>query len=267
MEQLEFRIEGWFRDAQGFRLEDFDRCQPPTDVPQIKVDHSGRLTGFDEGILIPEGFSRLFPYNEGDDFPPQRIVPNGGSRVPYQPSNNLNEILFELLNTAPTAEGALDFVNRFGPMGWAGFTENWGEAVTTAIGTIRLMNRVINVWPTRGDNTAIGQILGPDGFSLLGVLNTRLIYDQPKKTPRIQITFKHLSTLLWAHLFELLTSKDTVLRRCAYCNDLFSAGTGTGRRLDAKFCRDEHRAMFHNVRRVPKAKRINVPPPHDLPST
>jgi hypothetical protein len=259
-QQLEYRIKEWFRDAQGFRLEDFDRCQPPQGPPPQWVDDSGALK-VGEGILIPEGFSRLFPIErEGFDSSLQRIVRNGGTLVPYQPSNNLNEILFELLNTAPTPKGALDFVNRFGPMTKAGwFHENWGESVTTTIDHIRRMNSLISAWPTHGDNTAIGQILGADGFSFIGKPEIRIIYDQPKKTPLIQVTFENLGTLLWAHLFELLTSKDAVLRRCAQCNGLFLAGVGTERRLDAKFCCDAHRALFHHMRRPRKA----LPPATD----
>lgn len=46
----------------------------------------------------------------------------------------------------------------------------------------------------------------------------------------------------------------TELHVCAWCKELFKTGVGTGRRLDAKFCCDEHKTTFHSLGRT-KRKR------------
>jgi hypothetical protein len=240
MERPEFTVKEWFRDALGYRLEG---AQGPD-----QVAHARRMAS--EWIELPEGFSR-FENKEGDGGPSLRIVRNGGTLIPYQPANNLDEIFLDLLNTSPTPEAALDFVNRFGPLTSHGH-ESAGEHTTAVTATIKWLNLVIDAWLARGDNDAIGQIFGPDGFGLRGAHETRIIYDHPKKAPRMVMVFNHLSTLLWAHLFEILMGDGVVLRRCAQCNNIFTAGVGTGRRGDAKFCSDEHRAVFHNSRRGPR---------------
>jgi hypothetical protein len=243
MEGPEFGVKEWFRDARGYRLESEEGLDLMADARKAAS----------EWIGLPEALDQYF-YSEGEGAPappPLRIVRNGGSLIAYQPSNSLNEILLELLNTPATPEGARDFVNRFGPLTTHGF-ENDGEHVAATMNTIKWLNIVADEWLAREDTDAIGQLFGPDGFSLSGVVDATIIYDQPKKTPQTIITFKHLATLLWAYLFKILMSDDVVLRRCAQCNNLFSAGVGTGRRGDAKFCSDEHRSLFHNLKRSPR---------------
>jgi hypothetical protein len=239
MAGIEFTVKEWFRDARGYRLESAEG-----------LDLLSRArAAATELITLPEAF-RMFEGERGESAPSLRIVGNGGALIPYQPSNSLDEILVELLNTPATPEGARHFVNRFGPLTSHGF-ESDGEHITAVTNTIGWMNIVTDAWLARGGDDAIGQIFGPDGFELCGVHDTRVIYDQPKRTPRLVLTFKHLATLLWARLFDILMGDTAVLRRCAQCNNLFTAGVGTGRRGDAKFCSDEHRALFHSLKRTP----------------
>ena len=35
------------------------------------------------------------------------------------------------------------------------------------------------------------------------------------------------------------------------CNRLFTAGGGTDRRLDSKFCSDQHRILYHRQKNAP----------------
>lgn len=39
---------------------------------------------------------------------------------------------------------------------------------------------------------------------------------------------------------------------CLHCGSYFQAGPGTDRRLDAKFCSDQHRKDFNSLKRTPK---------------
>jgi hypothetical protein len=240
MAEIEYTVKEWFRDALGYRLESAEGLD--------LVSRAGAVAT--EWVVLPAAFE-MFEGEKGERAPSLRIVGNGGALIPYQPSNSLDEILVELLNTSPTPEGARHFVNRFGPLTSHGF-ESDGEHITAVTANIGWMNIVADWWIAHGDDPAIGQLFGPDGFELSNVCEQRIIYDQPKKTPRVVVTFKHLATLLWARLFGILMGDTTVLRRCAQCNNLFAAGVGTGRRGDARFCSDEHRALFHSLKRTPR---------------
>jgi hypothetical protein len=235
MEPLEFHLSEWHRDARGYRLED----EPHEPVPQRRAPT--------EGLVLPEGLSLFFAIAWHQADPAPRIVRDGGTLVAYQPSGNLTEILVEFMNAPPTPEGALDFVNRYGPLTHAGH-DNQGESVQAVIANVALMNRVYESWSAADKYRGMGQVLGADGFGIAGVLDTRIIFDQVKKAPRVRLTVKNLITALWARLFEILIS-DVVLRRCAHCNALFTAGVGTGRRGDARFCSDEHHVRFNSLKR------------------
>ena len=53
---------------------------------------------------------------------------------------------------------------------------------------------------------------------------------------------------LWLQLGQALTVSAKI-RQCEHCGNWFEAGRGTGRRLDAKFCSDEHRIAFNSLKR------------------
>jgi hypothetical protein len=43
--------------------------------------------------------------------------------------------------------------------------------------------------------------------------------------------------------------------QCVHCGTMFIAGAGTGRRLNAVFCCDEHRVRHNSLKRSPQARR------------
>jgi hypothetical protein len=238
----------WYRDAKGFRLDD----------QEAPWGEEG------ETVLIPEGmasFDDAMRDVRGPNEPRSggwgRIIRVGGSLVPYRPTGSLDQILVELLNIDPalnielTPRRVLDFVNRFGPLTRKGLDENRGEDPRVAINTSYCMNQLVDAWTFTGDNAALGQTFGADGFGLRG-LETRIVFDPVEQKPRMRLVAHTLVTVLWARLFQALLS-GLVIRRCAQCNKLFTAGTGTGRRLDAKFCSDEHRVLFNSLKRTPRA--------------
>jgi hypothetical protein len=57
-----------------------------------------------------------------------------------------------------------------------------------------------------------------------------------------------LESALKFQLFQKLIGQ-AVLRLCTLCSGWFEVGPGTGRRLDAKFCSDEHRVLFNSRKR------------------
>jgi hypothetical protein len=81
-------------------------------------------------------------------------------------------------------------------------------------------------------------------FSALSIQKS-LIWDPAEKRVVWQSRTLSLYDSLWAQLIQAATRGDQ-LRECEYCSAWFEVGIGTGRRADAKFCSNEHRAAFNN---------------------
>jgi hypothetical protein len=77
-----------------------------------------------------------------------------------------------------------------------------------------------------------------------GLGDLRLIPDKASGA-HFQITPAHLMQALWFQLGQVLAS-NIKLSSCLHCGKLFKVGVGSGRRADAKYCSDEHRALYHS---------------------
>jgi hypothetical protein len=218
----------WERDTKGYRL-----VKAPTDDSRALA----------LSVRFPEGFP--MPPDEERDW---LIARNGGTLQRYRASDDLDLIFREFLNTPTNPEGVKEFTDRWGQM----VGPYTAVPVSLPISIIHAMNRFIDGWcePEKAMRARVlEKTLGVDGFDL-GDLKVRLIFDRRTGSPRTQILVPNLATALYLRMAEVLTS-DTVLRRCAHCNVLFTAGSGTDRRLDAKFCSDEHRVLFHRLKNAP----------------
>ena len=241
----------WWRDALGYCIEE---AIPPSasrrEVPtgnMMAALQSGPLPWSD--VMLPE---RLF--QSGDPGRPQLIRRQGGTLVPYRPTDTIDFIFREFVNTPCTDQGALSFVNRFGLLDIGGPDPLHpapldAEPVAGIISNIRTMNDVIDglsVGETL-DRAVLAQTLGADGVRL-AYLKAVLTVDEVSGLPKVTFAPLSLMAALWLHFGQTLQNDTTVLRRCLQCNALFDAGVGTGRRKDLKFCTDAHRAMFNNRR-------------------
>ena len=237
----------WWRDARGYRLAE---PAPPESIPTMWPSLDQQFP-----IKLPESFDAPQP---PDLYDQQYIVGKGGTLVPYRADEDLNRILFELANSPPDAEGALHFVNRWGLLG---ISREVGEVerARVVVHTIMLMNKVIDslAEPTAAilPRGLAELFLGADGFTI-GDLGAHIVFDRPTASPRIRLTAKNLATALWLRLADVMAS-DIALRRCQHCGRLFAGGKGTGRRLVAHFCSDEHRILYHRLK--------NAPPPEPEP--
>jgi len=141
--------------------------------------------------------------------------------------------------TATTPEGLLKFVQRFGPLTFLG--NDQGELVGD------VTRRAVIMQDTLKWLSAHPRRKPPDlGWSANCAAWLR--WDPQAKNLRWQL---HPSTLLdglWLQFAQAVT-RGVHIRSCAHCGDLFEAGLGTGRRLDAKFCSDEHRIAFNSLKR------------------
>ena len=251
MPELHIEFE-WWRCSNGYRLV---AEKPPIRLPQIKWGESTTIYAgqhFKDYSISPNGDIILnvkLPetlLNNSSRNLQERIVCQRGARISYRPLETFPTLFRQFATAEPTSRGILDFINSFGPLTRDGLDEKRGENVSALIEQVKAMRQVINVYP-REDKPDLPRLLGTNGIELSSI-KTSLISDPVTRMPRLQLSVVDLLTALWLQLGQALSSGATI-RRCEHCGLLFEAGPGTGRRLDAKFCRDEHRVAFNSLKR------------------
>jgi len=218
MNDLAIDLE-WWRDAEGYRLVD---AVPPKESRP------------DMGVLYAGGSGE-----------PQRVVRLGGILLPYRPLGDFNGLFLEFARSAHNPNGVLGFIERFGPLTEAGLDTGRGEDVPLLIEHAEAMHGWLDA--CRNDNrAALPRMIG-EGIKL-GRVNAALTVDPITQRPRLRFTMDSLLLALWLQLGKAL-SKGAVVQQCLHCGTPFETGPGTPRRLDAKFCSDEHRIAFNSLKR------------------
>lgn len=178
-----------------------------------------------------------------------RIVRKGGNLVPYRPLEKVPGLHKIFAHTARSPEGLFNFVTRFGPLTAEGRDPNLGrgggDSVAVCISHAETMHAFLEMDDVEKKSyiSSFGKF-GPDWFSVAASLSVS------PETGLFQILLrpKNLLAALWFELAQLL-SGDATIRQCLHCGSWFEVGPGTGRRLDAKFCKDEHRVIFNSRKR------------------
>jgi hypothetical protein len=246
----------WWRDARGYRLAE------PASPGEIHSMFPSLEEQFPvQPVILPESFDEPHLPDPHDW---RYIVGNGGTPVPYRADEDLNRILFEFVNSPPHAEGALQFANRWGLLCRSRLEEEHQvpPRFNPARAFIRLamvMNKVIDALAEPAapilPRDLVEAFLGADGVTI-GRLGAHMVFDRSIGAPRVRFTAGDLETALWLRLADAMES-GLALRRCQHCGRLFAGGKGTGRRLVAHFCSDEHRILYHRLK--------NAPPPAPEP--
>jgi hypothetical protein len=174
-----------------------------------------------------------------------RVVRNGDTRdklVLGRPLDSSDTLFRTFANTATTPEGVLAFVQRFGPLTVYG--NDRGDLVDEVIrraANMRSTLQWIAAQPRRppSDKTFFGP-----GISLSAWVS----WDAASNSPRWHFHPQTLIDGLWLQFAQAVT-RGIRICTCVHCGDLFETGLGTGRRLDAKFCSDEHRIAFNSLKR------------------
>jgi hypothetical protein len=253
MAQLQIDFE-WWRDAKGYR---FVTPEPPKqsqraewgettalsvgqDAPGVIMSPTGDILPTTSVILPTTLRTKLGKLD-------YRIIRCGGKLIPYRPLIDFDGLFRTFANVAATPRGILDFIEKFGPLTLEGLDEKRGEDVSKLIEHAKAMRTLLEKY-SRGQKAGLAQILGADGVEL-GPIKTTLISDPATGTLRLQLSVGDLLRGMWIQLGQTLSSGATI-RRCEQCGMLFEAGPGTTRRLDAKFCSDEHRVAFNSHKRT-----------------
>jgi hypothetical protein len=228
----------WWRDASGYEL-----LEPTPDDHEASKN---ALLALSRGEIMPDVTlpERLFqPVDQRGK--PERVRRKGGTLVPYRPTDVLDFIFREFVNTPTDGRGVISFVNRFGLLYYSSPEQRHDEPVSKIVANIRFMNAVID---ELGSGERADEVLfGADGTNLAD-LKARLTFDEISGSPKVTLVPLSLMAALWLHFAKVLSSETIVLRRCLQCDALFDAGVGSGRRKDSKFCADAHRVMFNNQR-------------------
>jgi hypothetical protein len=141
----------------------------------------------------------------------------------------------------------LDFIGKFGPLTTPGLDPAIGEPVEHTLKYAALMKRLASSYST-GRQAQMAQALKDPMVPRLPNLQASLVVDPQTRNPKIQLTVRDLLSALWLQLGQKIAGGACV-RSCQKCGTLFEVGPGTGRRLDAKFCSDEHRIAYHSLNR------------------
>ena len=187
-----------------------------------------------------------------------RIARNGKEKsLPsFQPLASTDSLFEIFANIATSPEGALDFVQRYGPLTWDGWDS--GDQVYLVTSQAERMREILRAWAGKKKHLRMPR-RSPKSFGLpirvhpedtgpSSSLEARVVWDPFGKTLKWELRPRTLLDGLWLQLEQALTS-GVQIQQCEHCGSWFEAGRGTGRRLDSKFCSDEHRIAFNSLKR------------------
>ena len=175
-----------------------------------------------------------------------RVVRNGSPHdelVHCQPLDNSQTLFGIFAATATTPEGVLKFVQSYGPL--TAYGNDQGDRVAEIIRRAELMRDTLK-WMSAQPRR---RMAGEETFFGPGIaLHAWLDWDRGSRSPVWKFRPSTLIDGLWLQFAQVVT-RGVRIRACKHCADLFEAGLGTGRRLDAQFCSDEHRIAFNSLKR------------------
>ncbi|HKR83925.1 MAG TPA: hypothetical protein VJS37_07085 [Terriglobales bacterium] len=173
------------------------------------------------------------------------VVRNGNLRdklVHCEPLAGSQTLFLIFATEATTPEGVLDFVEKYGPLTIYG--NDKGDAVGEVIRRAETMRDTLKWMAAHPQRRMSRETFFGPGIHLHACLE----WDRRSRSPEWRFRPTTLADGLWLQFAQSVT-RGVQLRTCMHCGDLFEAGLGTGRRLDAKFCSDEHRIAFNSLKR------------------
>jgi hypothetical protein len=181
---------------------------------------------------------------------PMRVIRNGKGQSPkdlqrYRPFASTDRLFKIFANIVTTPKGVLDFVQRFGPLTWDGWDATKGDPVDLVFHHADRMRQILRDFagPEKRRDWKPPYKLTPTSS-----LQAAVVWDIATKAPKWELRPNDLLDGLFLQLGQWMTGSGQI-RHCEHCGEWFETGRGTGRRLDAKFCSDEHRIAFNSLQR------------------
>jgi hypothetical protein len=175
-----------------------------------------------------------------------RVVRNGKGHTPKdfehcRPLSSTDSLFRIFVNMATTPAGVLEFVQRYGPL-----TSHEGDDVRLVISNAEHMRQLLLYFS--GNEKRPHLAASRHQATQSATINAQVIWDPATMAPKWELRPNTLLDALWLQLGQALTRGGRI-SQCQHCGTWFEAGRNTGRRLDAKFCSDEHRTAFNSLKR------------------
>jgi hypothetical protein len=213
----------WWRDEAGYRLVDPEPANPKPAIHPVY--------GFEIEPTLLELIGK-----------PQRVLPNGGRRIAYRPLRKFDRLCKGFASLKTSAD-VLRFIQAYGPLTDRGFHPEQGEEVAYVLDHAAKFRG----WLSGSSSNQLNEWIGKEG-AVFANLQACLRQDASGMLS-LCILPKSLLGGLWLQLAAMLASGESIIRACGFCGRWFTAGPDTRRRLDAKFCSDEHRVAFNSLKR------------------
>jgi hypothetical protein len=170
----------------------------------------------------------------------------GGDLAPYRPLDDYAS-LFNVFAKVHTESDVLDFIVKFGPLTTDGFDAHKGELVDGVLAHADTMRDLL--FFSTGNRAHRAKLIAELQVNPFAELEVTFGLDAGREDLRLRLCPTSLLDAVWLQAAQHLSSGAT-LRQCQHCGQWFEVGPGTGRRLDAKFCSDQHRISFNSLKRA-----------------
>jgi hypothetical protein len=177
----------------------------------------------------------------------RRLVIRNGSRKdnwePLEPLKN-KSLYSAFANEVASVEGLLKFVQRHGPLTEEGHYQ--GDDVRHVLRNADRMRYLLKIRSVQRKKRGQAKTLALEfPFTPLHVG-----VDWERTTFALRWVFRPLTLLdgLWVQFGQAITG-GAFLQTCGLCRDWFPVGYPSDRRLDSKFCCDEHRVQYNSLKR------------------
>jgi hypothetical protein len=169
---------------------------------------------------------------------PAKIVGKSGQNTPYQITDRHSGHFIEFA-AIREADDLPPFFRQHGPLTEGGLSQ--GEQISYALEQATIFRNLLTRAKRPKESTEM-----IDTTLRLTRLDVVLMTD--KAGVHLQLTPRSLLGLMYLQLAQSMAGGRPI-RACTYCGELFEAGKGTGRRLDAKFCSAEHQRLYNSLKR------------------
>lgn len=243
----------WWRDPKGYdvvekRLAKGARAVKYND-PGKSVPPLPTLEGQIGFVYHPLGVDILpSPMGSNPQRILQRVVRRGGKLQPWRPIDNIPDLYARFAVAVKDADSVLSFIKKYGPLTAEGLDPQNGELIDGVIVHAKTMNEVL-YYARYDEGGAKALVEATGGLIPMADMEIALVLDRALTAPKLIIRPKSLLDGLWIQLAQNL-SGNLKIRQCQHCGIWFETGHGKGRRLDAKFCSDEHRVAFNSLKRT-----------------
>jgi hypothetical protein len=180
---------------------------------------------------------------------------------PWRPLDRTADLFLIFAKSANTLDGLLNFVQEFGPVRHNG-QSSLGEPATDAIHAAKQMESLLQKhWRepsmAKRRQADLPPFISParwtrDRELSPAYLSATVVWDFTTNTLQWQFRPNTLLDGLWLQLGMFLM-RGAKLMVCEHCGLFFTAGIGTGRRVVARFCSDEHRIAHNSEKRSSKS--------------